>query len=145
MAQGAAGRMLAVEMPLDGNRILLDLEELYVRALAEGNLSIGLKVKVAQGKLMVLFNKKSSVKQPISLDDLSDEVLERLVKVIEDGPQEKDLGDVHNDASPTKSNSSTAASFSSINSGQGETIKRPYFTLNQQGTRVEGQIKGVPP
>ena len=61
---------------------LQDLETLYTLALAKGNLTAALKAKELLGKGQGLFSTPSH-KKPLSLKDLSDEDLNRLIQEIE--------------------------------------------------------------
>jgi hypothetical protein len=60
--------------------ILNDLENLYILAMEKGNFTAALKAKELLGRECGLF---SSKKAKISLTDLSDEEIERLIQEIE--------------------------------------------------------------
>jgi hypothetical protein len=65
--------------------ILQDLENIYTRALAKGNLAVALKVKELLGRECGLFSLKNrlSKKANVSLDTLSEEDVQRLISEIE--------------------------------------------------------------
>jgi hypothetical protein len=66
---------------LDEN-IVDDLERIYTLALEKGNLAVALKAKELLAKHINFFDLKPS--QPLSLADLSDEDIERLIGEIKD-------------------------------------------------------------
>ncbi|OJW50127.1 MAG: hypothetical protein BGO67_02015 [Alphaproteobacteria bacterium 41-28] len=60
--------------------ILKDLESIYAMAMASENFSVALKAKELLGRQMGLFIPKQ--KNQVSLSDLSEEDLERLIREI---------------------------------------------------------------
>jgi len=62
--------------------IVDDLERIYTLALEKGNLAVALKAKELLAKHINFFDLKPP--QPVSLADLSDEDIERLIGEIKD-------------------------------------------------------------
>jgi len=64
--------------------ILNDLEYIYMQAMENGNLAVALKTKEILGREHGLFSqKKPPRKEEVTLEDLSDEDIKRLIEEIE--------------------------------------------------------------
>ena len=64
------------------NTILEDVEEIFTRAMAKGSFSVALRAKELLGRECGLFKQKTKNAE-FSLENVSEQELSRLVKVIE--------------------------------------------------------------
>lgn len=70
---------------LSSSAILKDLEEIYLMSLEKGNFAVALKAKELLGRELGLFALKntSAIKNKLSLSDLSEEDIIRLIEELE--------------------------------------------------------------